>query len=690
MKYGRKIGALLLALVLALSLCATAFADEPASYGEVVLISGTNSSLNTVEGSGTNSVTVTFKNVEVTGKASGGTTYYTVGAAVYLPEGYTGGGKCGSDAMEVDGAWQGETDENGVKYWGVFKSATAEQIAAATDGKLEYSWTFTWSDSVTQTVKIVVDLSEHGIVVKDPSGAQLYPNVTDAAYTITIDKSVPGETYRAYKIFDVTYPETEEGTNPTAFSYTISTSSPWFETVAKYAVTDYTAGQAVYSGNGLTLTQSAADPTVYVVSGSSKDAEGTVTELSGPTFAEALAAANVTAEPAATIMGIGGSVTVGVNEPGYYFVDTTLGALCSLDTTTPDVTLYEKNSVPSITKQVFEDDTQNYGESAILDVIDAVQYKLTVNTGDGYLQDAVQLGTGVDGDYKIVDTLPVGFTYQNDAAVTGWATDEYKAEWNETDRTLTITLYAAKLKTLDPNTDIFITYTAKMTPDAVDYTSNPGNINNVTLTYKSQVARADASVYTYKIGGTTEDGQPIIQKVDGTEGANKKPLAGVKFLLSKVENGVTKYADVTQKVTGEDGAYYLNSWLDVLPATGNIITGAVTGTGTAEDPYKGGGIEVWGLDAGTYTLTEVETLPGYNLLDDTITIEIDAFGNVTYKMTSAEGAGSTNPIVIENKTGTELPSTGGAGTTLFYVIGGVLVLGAAVLLVTKRRMNGAK
>ena len=119
------------------------------------------------------------------------------------------------------------------------------------------------------------------------------------------------------------------------------------------------------------------------------------------------------------------------------------------------------------------------------------------------------------------------------------------------------------------------------------------------------------------------------------------------------------------------------------------------GTGKTETDVVGtvqadGTVTFKGLGAGEYTLTETKTLPGYNTIDPiTFTINFDA---------TTKKFASTNPSIkveADNTLGTEiinqggalLPSTGGIGTTIFYVVGGILVIGAGILLVAKKRMS---
>ena len=112
-----------------------------------------------------------------------------------------------------------------------------------------------------------------------------------------------------------------------------------------------------------------------------------------------------------------------------------------------------------------------------------------------------------------------------------------------------------------------------------------------------------------------------------------------------------------------------------------------------------------GLDDGNYRLTETKTPAGYNTIDPiefTITAEHDVLsdspalkslsgnattGEITFTSNTTEGSLSADVV---NKAGATLPETGGIGTTIFYVLGSVLLVGAAVLLITKKRMSAQK
>lgn len=472
--------------------------------------------------------------------------------------------------------------------------------------------------------------------------------LTASAATITINNAADGETYTAYKLFDVSIARDEDGT-ATSYSYYIENTE---ENSALITLLDQTIG--------LDLTLS-ADGSRYNVN---TELDGTVFETDTGTMTAAALAEELlenigSLTPAQDGVEASDEVaTIDGLDEGYYFVDTTLGSLCILNTA--GQTIYEKNSTPHVTKAVQEDRTGAFGESATIDVTDTIHYQLIVNTGTN----TNGTGTGIDGNYVIKDILPDGISYITDSiSIDGWEIDtDYTIDppTVENDNTLTITLLSTgKLGGLAQDTNITITYNAQA---AANMSVDTPYTNTVTLTYKNQTSTDTASVQTYDIDGGAE-GNTFI-KVDAT---NDEPLEGVKFVLSKGTGAETRYAQF-----GADK--YLTEWVTAQDEATELVTDG------------DGHIYAYGLDADTYILTETETLPGYNLLADTITVTISEEGVVTYKYTSdSEEAGST--ITVENETGSLLPSTGGMGTTLIYIAGAVLVIGAGVLLVVRRRMN---
>ena len=152
---------------------------------------------------------------------------------------------------------------------------------------------------------------------------------------------------------------------------------------------------------------------------------------------------------------------------------------------------------------------------------------------------------------------------------------------------------------------------------------------------------------------------------DKNDSNTEKGLDGAVFTLSKNQNG----SDPINLIDQGSNVY-------------RVAKKGETGTVTTITSPKSGKFTIQGLGAGTYNLTETQQPAGYNKLSGPVKVEIDTNGNVT-----VDGA-DANPVKVLNKTGTVLPSTGGAGTTMIYLIGGALVLGSGVVLVTKRRVKG--
>lgn len=148
------------------------------------------------------------------------------------------------------------------------------------------------------------------------------------------------------------------------------------------------------------------------------------------------------------------------------------------------------------------------------------------------------------------------------------------------------------------------------------------------------------------------------------------PLAGAEFILSTDPNCVddTKNLKFTKNT---EGKYRYDK------------TGSTTLTSLDKGRDKGR-IDVEGLKAGTYYLKETKAPDGYNLLKKPVTITIDSEGKIY-----VDGSGEVNngDVRVQNNSGTLLPNTGGVGTTMIYLIGGVLVLGSGVVLATKRRVK---
>lgn len=455
--------------------------------------------------------------------------------------------------------------------------------------------------------------------------------------SITINDAVVGQTYTIYQILDL------ESYNASANAYAYKATTAWNTFINR----DDIKG-------------------TYV----EVDAQGYVTWKDGADAAAfAKAAQKYAKDNSITNQGSVTATTTTVSftglDLGYYLVDTTLGTLCSLDTTNPNVTMEEKNEVPANVKTVEEDSTGNYGQKNDADIGQTVNFKSTITAQAGA------------ENYVFHDTMSAGLTYTGMTGITlnGTTVDntDNKAytvvNTGLTDGcTFEVRFTQAFCDTLKANDQIVISYTATLNENAV--VGLPGNPNTSTLSY------GNSGDESHTPSGTTPPSETktytwdldILKYGNGNEST---VLKDAKFVL--LNSAKTKVATVVNgKITG---------WVDVPAAGegGSIAWPANTVLTTGEN----GKIEIDGLDADTYYLRETQAPAGYNKLAEDKQVTITG-------ATKGESEELTYTTVVEkinNQSGTELPSTGGIGTTLFYVVGGVLVVGAAVLLVTKKRME---
>ena len=485
-------------------------------------------------------------------------------------------------------------------------------------------------------------------------------------YSITINNSTAGHTYEAYQIFTGDLATNEAGNK-------VLSNIVWGSGVSE-------AGQTAQGD-------------------AAAKAETLKIEADAKAFAKAVAPYLTTAAGSVNTVTDGKYVISGL-AAGYYLVKDQDGSLTGdndsyteyIIQVVGNVTATPKSDVPEVQKKVkdINDSTDttktDWQDSADYDIGDSIPFQLKAT-----LADNVSAYT----TYKVVfhDTLSKGLTYNNDAKVyiDGTETNGFTVTATvNADGTTTLTVSCDDVKALGAGNSSAITveYTAKLNENAV--LGSAGNPNEVYLEYSNNPNKSEEGnnetgetpkdvviVFTYKT---------IINKVD----SENKPLTGAAFKLEKL-------------IKGKDGA--ADTWTTVKEFTVDKTTTSFTFSG---------------LDDGQYKLTETKTPVGYNTIDpiyfvieathdetaDAPTLKTlnayltDADGNKQTEMKNGQSvnidlgtvdltAGSITTTVV-NKSGSELPSTGGIGTTIFYVLGGVLVLAAVVLLVTKKRMSGAE
>lgn len=340
---------------------------------------------------------------------------------------------------------------------------------------------------------------------------------------------------------------------------------------------------------------------------------------------------------------------------GYYLVGSTTGALCGLDTTNKHVDIEEKSGVPSVDKKVYNG--TDYVESNNANIGDTIFFHTTIHVKKGaqnyVLHDVLSKGLKLITDTTTLNDSPVYVTDSDSYVLNNGNNNDYTFEKTNDGFTITFTDTYLKSKE-DKDYTLLVAYSATLTDAAV--IGGEGNTNKTYLKYgvSSESAPSTTTTYTFGI--------PVFKYTE-----TNTALAGAKFKLytdaqCKDENVVKVIANGKDYVVGE------------TDDNNNVMT-----SGTEA-------FNINGLKAGTYYLKEIEAPKGYNKLANAIKVEITNDGKVKVEKNGA--LTDVTQVDVENKTGTVLPSTGGAGTTMIYLVGAVLVLGSGVVLVTKRRVKG--
>ena len=349
-----------------------------------------------------------------------------------------------------------------------------------------------------------------------------------------------------------------------------------------------------------------------------------------------------------------------------------------------NVEVSPKGSVPTVSKTVHTAKDGTFREYEDVAMTYSVWFKLEGTIPTNYIDYAQY-------SYKFVDTLPSGLTYVTDSVIayilhaddTTADIDPAKYTAVLTGQTLTVDFGNVKtsLPALLASDKIVVKYSATLDGDA-PVIGGTGNVNSVYLLYSNdpnqsandpnpslgKTATDTASVYTFRLDVT---------KVDGID--TTKVLPNAQFRLYRNESDtVRRYAKVDATGMLEASVYDVND--------------ASTLTTDAQGKFS-----VIGLDAGIFYLEEIKAPDGYNTMKDPVRVTItpEYVSNVLSSLKSdVDGVPGTGyadtgivPVLVKNNASATLPSTGGMGTTLFYVVGVVLMLGAAAVIIAKKRQT---
>lgn len=463
---------------------------------------------------------------------------------------------------------------------------------------------------------------------------------------ITVSNAVNGQDYKLYKILDlVSYLPGTESTDPDNNGiYSYKPNDKWTE-----FLNDNTA--------------KGGKPYIKINNDGYADWEGEKTDARRAEFAKkALAWANENhIDSVGNTTASGGKAEFIGLTLGYYLVDSSVGALCTLTTTNPNATIIEKNSAPTISKVINNGKRPTVGNDYnSVSIGDHVSYEIHINVGKGAQK------------YKLVDTMDKGLNLLNaklNGKNTGFSITaenypmaqlhehtDYEVDIDSKSNTFTITFLEACLNNCKENTVISVMYTVQVNEKAkIDEKMS----NDAVLEYGTNAKTEHAITETYTHGFK-------VYKYTTTGG--EKGLKGAKFKL------------YTKSETGEKNYYKFSKSTD----RGEYRNSGETGEEILVSPV-GGKFNIVGLKEGTYYLEETEAPKGYNQLSEPVKVEITLNADKS-KTVKVDGTVKTDyEAKVLNNTGSLLPSTGGMGTTLIYLIGGALVLGSGFVLANKKR-----
>lgn len=488
-------------------------------------------------------------------------------------------------------------------------------------------------------------------------------------YSITIENPAPGHTYEAYQIFagDLTVKDGNK----------ILSNISW--------------GSGVDTANLPDDLKDAAAVAEQLTKG----------QMTAADFAKQIAP-YLKADGVKTSNAVTGGYTISGLDAGYYLVKDQDNSLNDADDfytayimeVVGDVTAKPKGDKPSLNKQIKDNDKDTWGVVGDNQIGDTVEFRTisTVPNTEGYTK----------YDYIISDTMSDGLTSNVKTAddvnitVNGKVLprDYYDVTENGNSFQVHINILSAIHDGyMTAGAEIITSYSGVLNENAkvyddgkqensahLEYSNNPNDAEDKGRTPDSKVYD-----WTFKMD---------VHKVD----KDNNPLEGAKFVLSKNgslnvanmscdENGVpTVTTDLIGLVRNADGDYVVATADD---DKANIVYAIEAGNATIK-----------GLDDVTdYYLYETKAPEGYNLLSKPVQFNIAAkysedgsalqvgYPTVTVDKGNPSTDLSTNVV---NQSGAELPSTGGIGTTIFYVVGGLLVVGAGIVLVTKKRMGKAE
>ena len=499
------------------------------------------------------------------------------------------------------------------------------------------------------------------------SCAAAFADGTDG--TITIPNATKGVTYKAYKILDATIGEADaEGKR----------------TISYYTENEEIKALLSAEGSPFTVAETADASGRYAVMSEAEVADISAwIESNLDSFVAISATSGVDADDKATE----NTVEFADLAYGYYYVTSGLGSTVSINSTKPNVTIMDKNpQEPEGPEKVIT------AEDGVIEASDE-EFTDNVKTNDA--------AVGSKESFKTTFTATNWVTTGTGHAVEAKKVEKFVVEDQPTNMTIdptTITIIVGETTIVSggaaadsTNYPVSVSVAAgdagKLSVEITWVDSNGNSIYSATdgeagieviLTYEATILAAAATENAGNTVAVTYDVKSGDESETVELGEDETETDTWKFKIEKVDGETgdkLKGAQFELTLDGTKVTFVANSDKTVYRVASDGEEGATTTIDMGENSI----VEIQGLDKKAYVLKEIQAPNGYNLLNTPVDV---AEGNLTK---ASEDIADSKKVEVENNKGTELPSTGGIGTTIFYVIGGLLVLGAAIVLVARRK-----
>lgn len=516
-----------------------------------------------------------------------------------------------------------------------------------------------------------------------PAFAEDTTTAPEGRHTITIRFEKPDHEYKAYQVFKGDYSKDKNGDGHLS---TISWGSGVDgETLLAALKDDTNAGLATDFENANTAEEVADILAGYQDDSAKLDAFAKLVEAHLTNVVAGTSTQSTAKDAAGQYV-----YTISVTGDGYYFVKDSKELLTNAnDANTKyilqvlnDVEIHAKADVPDIDKKITGVDGTDQGKQGSYNVGDTIYFALTskVPAMDGY----------TSYTYKVTDTLSSGLTLVQEngkpkveVTIYGTAYKDFTATLNN-NNVLTIVFTDFIGQKANAGRDIVIRYSAVLNENALqkDKETNTVNLeysNDPNTSGTGKTTDKKTYVYNFDID---------IVKVDQND--NTKQLNGAEFVLYHEDaQGKKEYYHYTADKKTE--------WVPLTDDKLETVTAAVNADQITKKTTVNGQTSFTGLKAGTYYLLEIKAPDGYSLptapVKVVITAAYDANGVIDKDKSNVQVKTNGHLYIeekITNKPGPILPSTGGIGTTIFYVLGGILTVAAIVLLIVKKRMENTK